>query len=170
MKRKHDVQALVVIAGSQLQQLGVILAEDEEVEKDIQGLDWMEAELTSAGDSEIFEVLGIGLLGLAKSMSRDGSRGGVGAYDAIPKSKDFFNVSLQWPDRWFCSRYRYLFGLRIASGINYKELHQVEPEHLSPYLSNATSYGDLPVPWSASTKTSGVSVCMLFGKIWHARL
>ena len=60
----------------------------------------------ASGDSDFLEVLGQGLCAMSLAFCGPGSRGGQGAYDEIPKSKDFFSVSLRWPDCWFCSMYR----------------------------------------------------------------
>jgi len=106
MKHKQDVQALILMAWAQMQQLG-ITAEDGQFYKDLKCHKLSKkSDLEASEEGADFEMMGIGLLGLAKSLSGHGSRGGNGAYDVIPKSQDFFAVSMQWPDRWFRGMYR----------------------------------------------------------------
>src|SRR5882724_2287714 len=107
MKPKRDVRALILMAGGQMQQLCVTAAEDEQCYKDLKCHKLSKkCDLEASEEGADFEMMGIGLLGLAKSLSGHGSRGGNGAYDMIPKSQDFFAVSMQWPDRWFRGMYR----------------------------------------------------------------
>lgn len=54
-------------------------------------------------DAEFFLNLRNFLLLMSQPLTGAGSRG---AYFAFPKSKDFFEVSLQWPDLWFRCHYR----------------------------------------------------------------
>ena len=104
MKWKRDLQNVLLMAGTRMHQLGEIIKEDEQFHEELNH--WKTRTIPNLGGSEEganLETLGIGLVALAKSLSCQGSRGGNGAYDVIPKSQDFFTVSMQWPDRWFRS-------------------------------------------------------------------
>lgn len=100
MKRKRDVLQLFMIAGIHRQ----LQALTNEVEEDFQRVFTIDHEdpLTSgdSDESDFLEVLGHGLCAMSLALSNT-SRGGPGAYYRIPKSKDFFAVSLRWPDCWF---------------------------------------------------------------------
>ena len=103
MKQKRDFQEFLITTGCHFQLLRVT-EEVEGTNEDIEGQDWVDNDLT--GDTEILEAIGGSLLAWAHSLSGDGSRGGLGAYSDIPKSKEFFAMSLCWPDWWFRSMYR----------------------------------------------------------------
>src|SRR5882724_9809464 len=84
MKCKWDVQALILMAGAQMQQLGVTAAEDEQFQKDLKCHKLSKkCDLEASEEGADFEMMGIGLLGLAKSLSGHGSSGGNGTYDGL---------------------------------------------------------------------------------------
>jgi len=71
----------ILMAGAQMQQLGITAAEHEEFYKDLKCPKLCKkSDMEASEEGADFEMMGIGLLGLAKSLSGHGSRGGNGAY------------------------------------------------------------------------------------------
>ncbi|KAJ3850403.1 hypothetical protein EV368DRAFT_66615 [Lentinula lateritia] len=64
-------------------------------------------------DAELLELAAVMTLQLAIELDRDGTQG---AYNRFLKSKDWFPASLQQPDRWFWSNYRYMLISVVSAG------------------------------------------------------
>jgi hypothetical protein len=73
----------------------LLLFEDQEA---------IDTELFVDDTSEVLEISALNWAEIAERMSGDGSRG---SYDRIPKSADFFSVSLRAPDREFRHMFRW---------------------------------------------------------------
>lgn len=99
---KAETQAdVLAMAGAMF--TASILLEDDLDEADLLALDAEEAELFHDDISDTLDVSALNWVAIAEFMAGDGSRG---TYDQIPKSKDFFSVSLMAPDREFRHMFR----------------------------------------------------------------
>jgi hypothetical protein len=97
--KKYEIQEILAMTGAVLTLHGMMEMEDAEWEKDM-GLD-VEDDYRDELDDEddgFMTFMGNALMQMANAMGGDGSQG---AYNQIPKSQDYFQLSLSWPDRWF---------------------------------------------------------------------
>ncbi|KAJ7746036.1 hypothetical protein B0H16DRAFT_1462622 [Mycena metata] len=109
---KAQTQSDLLYTAEALLTAAIVLEDDLETEEIalFEDQEAFDADLVADDISEILELYALDWIAIAAAMSGDGSRG---AYDQIIKSKDFFSVCLQAPDREF----RHMFRSSLTPGI-----------------------------------------------------